>query len=338
MPNDIWRLHQYIGYLCLSIGIAYFFMKRYGIAIGFAIAYTLVSAVTMFNGMINYWGGELQQRIDTNSAISWGQAIGSLFAVTLMTTKQVGCFLSCIVCLAVIDCILVLIYDYGMFNASSMDSTFIAMIFPLMISYRKWSIKSFLDFGMHTLEFVLLVCLPIATIISASGSTAFVVLSFSFAGWAIAHKKWKLATLSGAILGVGYLVEMSHNVARTRPMHWKNLMGWWNLNADVLFGTGTGSFQWISPFIQLRQKTNDEYLLWMHNEYLQSVFEQGIFGFIIYMVVLWIVIKKSIKSPWLFSTMLGIVASSITYSPLRFFLSQFFVLLICRVSLDDEMK
>lgn len=338
MPNDVWRLHQYVGYLCLSIGIAFFFMRRYGFLIGAAVAYTLISAVTMFNGLINYWGGELQQRIDTNSAIAWGSAIGVLFSVTLINQRHVQKFLAAIVWLAAIDCVFVMFHGYGMFNASSMDSTFIAMVFPLMITYRKWSKKKILDFGVQTLEALVLIVLPIIAIIKASGSTAYVVLAMSFAGWAISTKRYKLASLSTLALLAGYVVEISHDVDRTRPMHWKNLMGWWNLNADVMFGTGTGSFQWISPYIQLRQKTNNEYLLWMHNEYLQALFEQGIIGFCIYMLAFGLIFQKSRKSPWLFATSLGIIGSCITYSPFRFFLSQFFILLICRVSLDDEMK
>lgn len=62
-----------------------------------------------------------------------------------------------------------------------------------------------------------------------------------------------------------------------RVQMWLHFFHWWVLNANWLFGTGAGSFEYLGLFLPSGQK--ETWFFIMHNDWLQILFEFGIIGF-----------------------------------------------------------
>lgn len=95
-------------------------------------------------------------------------------------------------------------------------------------------------------------------------------------------KDWRLIALSPAVIGLGWLFFGSQELLNSSdrlPM-WRFFMEQWAKNkTHWWFGTGFGSFGVFSINLQNAHKMREQYWwIWMHNDWLQAVFETGLVG------------------------------------------------------------
>lgn len=229
--------------------------------------------------------------------------------------------------LMILNCISVLIFGYGIFNASSMDTSMIALmcIFPIVALWDFYLDGSLKVAGIPLV--LIIVILPVVTILLTQGSTAYFVLAAGALGVFWVQRAWMhLIAMFIIIVSSGAITQGEKFLSSSgRFWHWKMFMQWWWDNANIWIGAGSGSFNWLGPAIQGPSK---EAFLYMHNEYLQVLFEQGIIGFILLMALWLTSMWKVRKSAWLFGTFCAASVSMLTQFPLRYFASQVFIALL----------
>lgn len=317
----LYQIHSLIGFVFLTVAFCKWVYEKTDLLIAAALFYSMMSALYLFANPNEVWG-TLQGRIDSSSALTFIHIILVTFLAIRLSEADRILSLKIISAITLIDCFLVLKYGFGIYNASSHDTAVIAMTLPvIMFSFTGW---------IRWFAFALVLAAVVGT---AGGATAYFVLAGAAGGYLLVKKKWlTIAAMAVIILGIGYLREGNSLVQSSdRFSQWEALMQWWSINSNLFFGTGTGSFDWLSPMIQGpdRLKSGESgFFLMMHNEYLQVLFEQGIIGFILFGAVWVRAMWRSIDRPWLFSAMSATSVCFLTQFPLRFFLSQFLIALL----------
>lgn len=240
--------------------------------------------------------------------------------------------------LALIDAALVLKYGYGFLNSPSMDMTFIMTVYPIILfSKGSFHRPRFLSDLPDLVYRGLLVVIPVCALVVTPGSTAFFVLMFGTGSYFLIRKEWeKFVMLFAAMFISGFMVNAENIVSHSgRIDQWELLMKWWYENSSILWGTGTGTFQWLGPLVQ--NKTTNLFI-WMHNEYLQILFEQGAIGLLLTCALVFVCLKRSFKVPWLFAVNVGFMMAMLTQFPLRFLTTQILALFLIRTSLEATQE
>lgn len=318
------RYTFFIGLILLSIYFAFRTTKKYHFLAATLTALGLYSALSVSMApMLTV--DILSLRLRLVSARSFIIIISLVYFVSCLSRKNLERLLTAFGFIAALNAISVLIYEFGMSGSRSMDMTICAMILPSIL-LRKESLKWYEMLN----GFIVLTAMFIT-----KGSTVFFMLIGIVACYLAFYKKWKEIVIAVlAIVTVGVIInkgEFLYHIDRTEQ--WALLMSWWNNHAEVFFGTGLGTFQWLGPEIQNKSK---DLFVWMHNEYLQIIFEMGYVGFGLTIALSIVCLKRSLNRPWLFSTCVAILISFVTQFPLRVFLSEIFILLIIRLCLEDD--
>lgn len=303
-----------------------------GRAFAAALAYALISALWIFQNPAEVWPG-LGIRLD-GSAGNAAVVLTLVSALAAFSSKSTaGWLVVSLLVLGYLNSFLVLYFGHGIFHASSMDTAATALFFPLFVDACRLAERR----GAW-----LFLLPPIAAILFRHGSTAFAML-FVMGLAQIFYSKRKVlyCSLSFVVLAVGGALYY-HYVATVlgfdqltsgRAFNWSEGFTWWAQNANQWLGTGTGTYQWIGPSVH-NQKTL--IFLWMHNEYLQALFEQGWLGLGLFLLVGGLALKKSFATRWLFTSLVGLSVACLTQFPFRFFVTQLFIVLLIRFAQDEK--
>lgn len=314
-------MHNFVGLILAIFSLSFFVGIRSSFLSGLGFLYCALSALFVFSNPVFLFGSD--QFLFSQTA---AQAFGSVVLVTLfaleinkkMTFKLFEIF-------AVLDSLLVLIFGFGAFNNGSMDASFLALMVPVIFwkngASRRISVNLLISFPL------------LAAIVRAGGSTAYIILAVELFVILYHKKKRVIFAFVPFVFGVFFIGPKVFIHSSGRFTHWKLFMEWWIVNANIWLGTGAGSFEWIGPHIQ---KTDKNIFLFLHNEYLQVLFEYGIFGALIFFGIFLEVFYRARKTPWLFVTLSGLSIMFITQFPMRFFISQLFVLLLAKEAYDKR--
>lgn len=327
---DIWRLHQMWGLISFTLLFCFFVFPAYGIRFSLALAYVLISAIVLFQNPHAVWP-ELQIRLDATAANSYAMTILIVATLAIIPRTYVLRILNGLVILALINCVPVLIYGYGIFNAASMDCTFIALTLPYswiaLRVPRAWFSKTFCFIS---------VALPITTIVMSQGSTAYFIVFACLAAFLAKHKHFVWTCVLSVPLALGFVTQKDNFLnSNGRTDAWAMFMDWFYKNANIWLGTGTGSFQWIGPSIQ---GTRKDLFLFMHNEYLQAMFEQGTIGFALFAIAGIAALRYAYSQTWLFASLIGVLMAMTTQFPFRFFASQVLIIIFLRLAHIEGLK
>lgn len=194
---------------------------------------------------------------------------------------------------------------YGFFGNTSMSGCFSAICLGLPLAKRiplvlRWLFGGLLIWNVYLSQS------------SMAYLTALVILMmtvFCRSGWI-----WKLSTL--AIGLCGYLFGSIFDYQFHRFMHldriaaWEMFMGFWRTNVNMVWGSGTGSFFQWGVIVQRIENFQPKFLwLWMHSDWLQLIFENGIVGMILAIWAIFVGFRAAINngSLWLLPVMTGYI-------------------------------
>lgn len=255
---------------------------------------------------------------NTESALT----IISIASVCFLS-KDVEWILQAIVLVLLANAVPTIIYGHGLFLSASADNTMMVLLFPYVAisAFKGWIKYTYLG-------------LLIFSVFVNQGSTPYFVALAIFAPIALRetwHKKWLIFSVPA--IAIAALATQREKLfdSTGRVEKWKMFMQWWVDNDTALTGTGTGSFPNLA--LQIQGGTNDIFM-YMHNEYLQVIFEQGWFGFSLCFVTAISLLIKAWPRPWLFSTYMGLLVSMTTQFPFRYLLSALMITVLIRMTYD----
>jgi O-antigen ligase len=186
-------------------------------------------------------------------------------------------------------------------DTRSMNGVFLALVFPFALKENKF-LAAVLGAGIMFSESTTAICL-LALGLSLTNLRVFILAA------------------------IGALSYATYNQGLTRFLDeggrfnvWQSSFEWWIDRSNWFFGTGFSTYGWLGPMIQA-SKGDEQYLVWMHNDWLQILFEQGILGlsasFLLFGSMLW----RSRKETALFASVCVYGASMATQMPLHFFIT-----------------
>lgn len=316
---DIWRTHQLFGELLACGFFSILVSKTFGKAFALALFYTLFSCI---------WFWEIPQ----NGAAT---IILLCVGVVAFSPRQwLKALWASIAFIVYLNTCIVLFNGFGIFNAGSMDVAVTMLFVPYFVYLSKKCLG----------EIALILFIPIG-IAAFQSRTALVMLAVMGVVqlWVWGRKRISILSASLGLIGAALYAYQklkafdyqigfeTSSLGAGRLANWRDAFQWWGPQASWIFGTGTGSYQWIGPQIAPRKT---DIFLFMHNEYLQALFEQGALGVLLFGIVGFYAFKGAKYRHWLFMTFVGLSVMCLAQYPFRFFLTQLAITILLRLAFE----
>lgn len=195
----------------------------------------------------------------------------------------------------------------GLFVNASMNACLIAFTYPILKRARTKPPS-----GLAAIGGLISLIIPVMAILASRSNMALMALLGALAApaavrlWRGKHRLISPAVMA-SLLGAGYCcmgTKFGDNNGRFEI--WRATLSWWMQHANHWTGAGLGSYFIIGPGIQIAiLHQNTAHLLWMHNDWLQVLFEQGAIGLALAITVFGRALARSIKRdrPWLTSSL-----------------------------------
>lgn len=198
-------------------------------------------------------------------------------------------------------------------TAASLEASFIAVMLPVFFEFTpKSRTKIGLFFFLLTVFFI------------TKSNTALFTLFAMAVSYLIARKetgaKLYAAVFGGLAVGAGWLVFIGHKFLddNDRFKNWALMMDYWWHNVNIWVGSGPGTYYQFAIAVQ----PTKEKFLWLHNDWLQQLFTQGILGLVCLGLLYFFMLKRSFKTPYLFSMVVGFGVVALTLMPVHLFFFQ----------------
>ncbi len=313
-----WAFRQAAGLAVLSFVISLMLSKRYHVSVG------LCFLVTALFGLIQSGLPQFGCEVISN--------IMSLLFFTCIGLSLEKKHLERIIpllCIVAIGDAIIMIFravphigeSYGFMRGwwvmtnASLDSCFIAIMSPAIESITK----------NKKLKVALLVIILIA-ILLAKSNTGLAVFIFVHAMFYFRKKDYKTYALimlipALFILPIHYFYGVKFAENYGRFANWKSMMSFWHEHINPFIGGGPGTYWIYAQLVQIH-KPGDNVWLWMHNDFLQILFEQGYIGLVSVLYLYGMMMFRAFKKPLLFSMTLGYGLIAFTMYPLHLFFFQ----------------
>lgn len=106
-------------------------------------------------------------------------------------------------------------------------------------------------------------------------------------------------------------------------------------NINIAIGAGLGSTPVLVPRIQAMKNDKEGYFMWFHSEPIQALFEIGIIGFVLYLLLAAEVLIKAYREPYLFATCVGYMIVMLANYPLHMAIQALFCAILVIASLGN---
>lgn len=338
---------------CL-VFISSIFYRKYG------IIYCLLFLVVSMSALYAF---AYREAYDNNTLILLGverkdlmvsmMAIGKVASYTLCSflllnfcflffrAKDVTRFESLMAFFCILDSLLVLFQFFtepvathrgGFLGNPSMNGCFIAFTYPFLCFQHRQKLS--IPHLTSTFKKFFLCIVPVAAIIMSDASIPIGVFAAVFSAFILCYfKRIKYGIFSFLFL---FLVGITFLYFQTDPSNpifftsgrigiWKQVLGWFVVHGNLIFGEGSGVSQILIPLIQKSQMPVDlkidwvQWWLWMHSDWLQLFFENGVVGFLLGAILYAQALTRSYKkSPYLFSAVVGVGVTATANFPVHF--------------------
>lgn len=274
---------------------SYHVYKKIHWSVGLVTLSTFTSTLfIMLNWNTRYW------QLDQSTVMSF-QHVSLLSFISFAVLIHVGLSLDekklklatkAIVIMSLIDSVIACAVALGLptnpFANLSMNGCFMVMALPFI--YKSWDKRLMLP--------ILLGIFATQSSIPIIGSN--IVLTILFAR--------NITDYVGSLVLPACAIMLFSNFANTtgRFVLWKESLKWFWQNGDIYLGMGNGTFFMWGPHIQQVTKINvGNWFVWAHNDFVQTLFEQGIVGFGLLSIMIFYAIKFSLNRKYLLAALAG---------------------------------
>ena len=318
-----------MGYLLLFASLAWILADKTTPLIGLSYFYFALTSIPRFAFPQEIWAG-----LDLATIAGFQALIGeSLLYITLIAfvfaylNDEAMAFVGRFFIMAGIFTSIILYVNkiagkdlFFLFNNTAIDVAFLSCLIPSIFT----ATKKYLSPKLHWLA-TLLFCAPCIFTMTSTGILG-LGLAFVFLLWgelSFSKKYFPLAlSVLGAVVGLGVLLqgEVLFN-SSGRFGIWKMAFNFWKDNVNVAYGTGLGTYQMWGIWLQLQNipegQTNFPGFFWMHNDWLQILFEIGIAGFVLTFLVYATALWNARKNLSVFASLALYGSIAIIQMPLR---------------------
>ncbi len=257
------------------------------------------------------------------------------FAVFFASRRTAESLLLGLEFLAIVESVLILAFGHGVFNPDSLGATYIAAIYPIMLFKPSCkNNRTQRDKILDVIKLLVWTNLPAAAIIYSKAATPFFMLIGSMTVYFLFTRRSLAAMAITSVLATVGLITQGHHftLSRGRWEAWKLFMDWWLEHGNRWTGTGLGTFYVLGPVIQPGDAGQ---YLYLHNEYLQILFELGIIGLFLFLFLGLVMTVRSLNRPWLIATLAGVSIGLSTQFLFRYVGSALFLVLLVRMVFED---
>lgn len=334
---DYWRSQVFLGVTAALIFMGAQVWRRIGALPAGAFTWAAMSAAFVSCFPNSPYASSGLDAITASSAYS-AQAGFCLLAIAIsaimMSKKDEFALMAGLRAAVAIDSVMLLVRWFwikeptGLLGNASMDGCFIATMLPLVALLPG-------RFGAVCASWsVIGLCLACLAIFASGSSLAVGVLGVVTV--AVLARVVRLRFVVGAVAvlaGLGFLTMGPAFLSDSgRFGEWSIQFQWWAENANAWLGAGSGTFMLIGPNVQaMAEPPRPESFLFLHSDWLQVVFEQGIVGLVLVVALFAQMLWRSRGSPRVFAAVLGYGAWAWANMPLRYALGALVGVLLIRL-------
>lgn len=222
----------------------------------------------------------------------------------------------------------------GFLGNPSMSACFMAMVYPLVFS-RKVSVDIKAVLTLLFISSILLTGSAMGVVGLLTVLVALVIWMLSIMGnlYLLPLLVYLPATafISYILIGNGF------DFLNDRDVIWQWGMGWLYNFGNLFTGMGPSSSKLFLPYIQNKNNgATQDWFISFHNDWLQIIFENGIFVFLLCILLYFISLKKALDRPHLFTCLLVYGVIMIGNFPLHWPLTAFFGLVLFTKIMKDN--
>lgn len=196
---------------------------------------------------------------------------------------------------------------WGLLGNPAMDASLIGSSYVIFLrNIRKLSLPYFLP----------LAGVPVLAVLLTKSSTGLGCLCLSILIFSFTVSKGRrllMFGLSVLLFGAGALTikgDLFHDSGRFQE--WSFYFTFWKNNLNIWFGAGSGAFISFADIFR-----RDLLMIWLHNDWLQILFEQGIVGLLLVLGVWYKLCTASFPRPWLFASVISYGCMAFLQMPIR---------------------
>lgn len=309
--GGIWHYGWAVGLILFLFFSIFSFRDRIPVGVKICLAYFVARALWILEAPKLPFGDYTRAFQATA-----GQTVAEIILLSVAVLAFKKHFRSIAIGVALIEIAGIWFLRAGLLGWESFDSALLALCIPFV--------------GLDWL-----VVTSVITILAHHGSTALLIL-FVYT----LVERWQAAVLALPVLGtIAYIHANGRWLdGMERLQTWFRFMKFWSTDYwNVAFGTGGGTFMWISCLLD---KFKPPIFLQLHNDWLQILFEDGVVGLGLALCVFYWSYERS-KYLTRFSKriragILGAGVFALTYHPMRFMPSAFIIGLIFATAITAE--
>lgn len=327
LGGDGWRMSIYVGLTICAFFLLSQYLKRIGIALSLLWLQVVAFSLIMVSAPGSHFG---QYQVAFSATAGDTLATALLLPLTILSIPEryLSRAMLIIPAFAIIENLMIWVSGSGLMLAPSFDTSLIAMALP----FSPWWLK----------------IASLGTIISRHGSTAILIVLAQIFALGLKNKRlrwWLLGSVPILIAAAWRQSGHLFDGAERLRAYDRFMTMWWNQEwlkvipaaeahsvwFDRLFGTGPGSFVWLSLCFD---KFQEPMFIQMHSDWLQITFELGIIGLALVIAVFVKTTKAAWNNPSSLCGIFGVAAFMLTYHPMRFFPTMICMALILRKNLS----
>ncbi len=313
-----WAYRQVAGLFVLSLVISWLLSKKYHISVGLCFLVTAIFG--LIQSGLPQFGSEVVSSVMTLLFFSCialcleGKYLAFIFPI-LMIIAILDSVIMIFRALPHIGDLWGFLQAWWVMTNASLDACFIALMSPVVGVVIKYK----------TLDLLIMAFILIAVLLTKSNTAicVFVLMQLIIFLKQKDYKSFLIIFIGLASLAVPFhhFFGMKFAANFGRFGNWKTMMGFWKDHINHIIGAGPGTYWVYSQAIQAH-KVGDGVFTWMHNDYLQVLFEQGYIGLVSILFLYGVMLYKSFKGPVLFSMVIGYGLIACTMYPLHLFYFQ----------------